>query len=441
MISNSTRWTAWPNRTLRPKEDEMKNWSMKKIFVLVAVAVCAVAVIRVLGQPLVSVDAKLTPISKGVTGTLHPTAGELVIDNDTDYANFFGGTPPATPTVNFAAQDVLAVTLGDQLLGSSVSIPLVQVRTTGLTAGWGTVHVDVTIGSGSATVQPFAVVAVPKGALLYNFVQDVPSPPYFGPAPFNQIIYNIGGGIAPYHEQVTIENSGGVTINRSTIIGSTGGTSGTTYSGSLTPAERQVLWQTLANANPATLPQTVPGGSTTTGLPSETISSIIGNHTYATTMVQAGFYGDRVQVLRLVNALRRPTERIVRETHGQSLNGRISLQDGTLHIGWHAINGGDPFAKLLAANEGKHVEIEALHDSGPTDSVLSIEGKLTGGDSLVTFPSPGADVLSWLPAGTPVHVTGLTLLGTYVEVKAEDHRGFVHSNLMAIGEIIGPSED
>jgi len=421
----------------------MKNWSMKKIFVLVAVAVCAVAVIRVLGQPLVNENQVLTPISGGVSGTLHPTAEELVIDNDSDYGNFFGGSPPATPPVNFAAQDVLAVTLGNQPAGSSVSIPLVQVRTTGFTAGWGIVHVDVTIGSGSATppVQPFAVVAVPKGALFYSFVQDVPSPPSTGPTPFNQIIYNIGGGIAPYHEQITIGNLGGVTINRSTIIGSAGETSGTTYTGTLTVTELQHLSQTFANANPATLPQTVPGGSTATGLPSETISSTIGSHTYATTMAQGGFYGGSVEVMRLVNALRRPAERIVRETQGQSLNGRISLQDGTLHIGWHAINSGDPFANLLAANQGKHVEIQALHDSGSTDSVLSIEGKLTGGDSLVTFPSPGAGVLSSLPAGTLVHVTGLTLFGTYVEVKAEDHRGFVHTNLIELSDHIGPPRD
>ena len=35
-------------------------------------------------QPLVSEDAVLTPSYKGITGTLHPTAGRLVIDNDTE---------------------------------------------------------------------------------------------------------------------------------------------------------------------------------------------------------------------------------------------------------------------------------------------------------------------------------------------------------------------
>jgi hypothetical protein len=35
-------------------------------------------------QPLVSVDRNLTASNKGITGTLHPMAGRLVIDNDTE---------------------------------------------------------------------------------------------------------------------------------------------------------------------------------------------------------------------------------------------------------------------------------------------------------------------------------------------------------------------
>lgn len=344
----------------------MKNWSMKKKFVLVAVAVCAVAVIRVLGQPLVSEAEKLTPIITGVNGTLHPTAGRLIIQDETDYSNFFGGNPPATPVINFATQDVLAVTQGTSPQGSRISITGVDVRTTSFTAGWGFVHVDVTIGSGSATVQPYAVVTVAKGALAYAFVDGGPIRPFSGPTPFQQIHYATGGGDAPYLEYITIDGSGSVTVNRTT--GSNGGTN---YVGSLSPLELAHLSTVFADANPSSLPAVItdPESSPLTNLPFESLNGILAGTpptTFATTVQRAGFYDGSIEVMRLVNALRGPAERVVRATQGSNLAGRVSLSGTQLSVGVNDIAANDPFYPLIGSAVGEKVEIQALGGGSAT---------------------------------------------------------------------------
>jgi len=77
------------------------------------------------------------------------------------------------------------MTQGTQLLGSSINISGLTIRTTGFTAGCGFVHVDSVVGTGSASVQPFSVVKTNKGALTYAFLNDVTPAPYTGPTPFN----------------------------------------------------------------------------------------------------------------------------------------------------------------------------------------------------------------------------------------------------------------
>ena len=100
-------------------------------------------------QPLIGESLNVSPIAGG-SGSLHPSAQELVITNETDYHNFYallGITPPTSPTVNFATEDVLAVTTGAQPQGSSVNISGVDIRTTGFTAGWAFPHIQSTIAT------------------------------------------------------------------------------------------------------------------------------------------------------------------------------------------------------------------------------------------------------------------------------------------------------
>ncbi|MFI5294119.1 MAG: SH3 domain-containing protein [Thermodesulfovibrionales bacterium] len=382
-------------------------------------------------QPLAYQNETLTSIAKGVDSTLRPTAQRLSIKNDTDYNSFFGGSPPASPTVNFATEDVIAVTMGNQPTGSSIDITRVEVRTTGFTAGAGYVHVAQVTGTSNDTgTQPYAVVKVPKGALAYLFVNDIAITPYSGPTPFNKIVYTTSGGVAPYTDSITIDSTGKVTVNRS--IGSTGGT---TYSGTLTPSQIQDLNTAFFNANVASLPVSISSTPLPVVLPAEIVESgLVNGEVHMTTVQQAGLYGDFGQVKALIDAMRGPAEQAVRgtQTQGFTIDGTVALTGTTLNVGGHIIAPTDPFYNLIASMTGKSVEFESP-GGDTTTPVMSVEGKLTAGASLLSFPNTGASVISSLLAGSQVTVTDFTLLGTYVEVRSPDgQRGYVPKSLVDV---------
>ncbi len=160
-------------------------------------------------------------------------------------------------------------------------------------------------GGPGATTQPYAVVAVSKGAVFYEFVTDAPSTPYTGPVPFNALTYKIGDDSTPYSESVTIISTGIVNISRSR-----GSAGGTTYTGYLTSAELRALSSAFVNANSAALPGVItdPNGPTTPILPSETLGWATSGTTQTTTVLNAGFYGDTQVKGGVVDTIRGPVE-------------------------------------------------------------------------------------------------------------------------------------
>jgi len=386
-------------------------------------------------QPLVSVNVTgITTIAEGAINALpiNRRLEQLLITTPGDYSDFFhhklGMSPPTTPAVDFDHEDVLAVTGGSLPFGSLESIEEVEIATTGFTAGWGFVHVQSIVGSGGPTlpmVNPYSVVKLSKGALSYSFVNEFS--PKTGTLPWNSITYTTGGGIAPFFETVTADIGGHLVVNRST--GPAGGTipGGTTYTGTLSPSELANLDFAILNANPSTLPATVPGRSMLTVLPSETISSIIGSNTYSTFIEQAGSYKGCLQLKLLVDALRGPTERIVRDTQltGQPFRGLVTFHDNVLKVGPSLISPLDPFHDLIAVAIGRNLTFDAFNPSAP--SVLDVHVTLNANTPLLSFPSAGAGVLATLPAYTRVRISNFTLFDKYVEAFTDDgeQRGYV----------------
>lgn len=69
------------------------------------------------GVPSVGLNQPLSPVAAGVHGAAYPAPVRRVIQNPTDYANFFGGVPPSTPTIDWKKQDVIAVSMGNEPTG------------------------------------------------------------------------------------------------------------------------------------------------------------------------------------------------------------------------------------------------------------------------------------------------------------------------------------
>jgi hypothetical protein len=219
---------------------------MKRYLVCASTALGVFVLGVAIAQPLVGESLNVTPIGSG-SSPLHPASQELVITNDTDYASFFGGTPPTSPTVDFSAEDVLAVTMGTQPAGSSISITGVDIRTTGFTAGWGFVHVTSVTGSGGGS----------------------------GP-------YTINGGV--------ITNTGGSTTNTGGTAVNVGGTFVVTTI--ITPSGATELQWTF-NGGTTTIANgttTTTGGTTTATTPLQTLTNTGGTTTTTggTTTISGG---------------------------------------------------------------------------------------------------------------------------------------------------------
>jgi hypothetical protein len=243
--------------------------------------------------------------------------------------------------------------------------------------------------------------------------------------------------LAPFNETIKIDLNGKVTINRSTGL-----TGGTTYLGVLNATESQALNTAFVNANPASLPATIPIPAATnlTGIPSETLTSTIGSAEWTSVAVLTPFNGmttltdpgNAVRFFRpVVDAIRGPAERIVRGAIGHPHHGFVRDTNGALQVGKSPIDPTDPFYGLIAGAVGNKVVFDGI-GKGRVAHVLDVLGTVTSDQPLLTFPSPGADVIVTIPVNTPLDVTNLTLSGNYFEVESNGQRGFVQASAVSI---------
>src|SRR5262245_17560105 len=110
--------------------------------VLAAVTITATAP-RVNAQPTAPLGLDLqfkTIASMGQSG--HQNPEKLVIRTQADYAAFFNGNPPASPAVDFASEDVIAVAAGwKPTPGYGIEIVRIYTNTGGITGGMNFVEV------------------------------------------------------------------------------------------------------------------------------------------------------------------------------------------------------------------------------------------------------------------------------------------------------------
>ena len=244
---------------------------MRRNFLCASAAVVLFAFGVVLGQPLIGESLNVTPIASG-SASLQPSAQRLVITNDTDYASFFGGTPPSSPTVNFSTEDVLAVAMGTQPAGSSINITGVDVRTTGFTAGWGMVHVSSVIGSGGTggpitinggTITSTGGSTLNAGGTTVNVGGTFTLGTSTGLGG-TLLVYTISGGTTTITGGTTTTTGGTTTATTSAqTITNTGGS--TVTSGGTTTTSGTVIVTISVSTPPSSLPPlTIVGGTTTT---------------------------------------------------------------------------------------------------------------------------------------------------------------------------------
>jgi beta-lactam-binding protein with PASTA domain len=255
---------------------------------LAAVVVGLLVAANAFGVPAVRLDQPLTGVLTGALGNFHPTPVRLVIQNATDYANFFGGTPPSTPMIDFTKQDVIAVSMGNEPTGGySLDITRSQVLTSGPIAGTRYVYVaehHPVLGDvvNLNPTQPFAVVAVSKGPYQTFFV-DLPIA-----QSFSQIMIETQTTTPGQMSTFTLHANGSVQLQTGT--------------GPVT--KRQAIWAEVDAVDAAniaaqvqTLPEVIPNSCTPPGSAAiELYTEIKGKEYYSTaTPGCLGSYGPRLQ--------------------------------------------------------------------------------------------------------------------------------------------------
>jgi hypothetical protein len=161
--------------------------------------------------------------------------------------------------------------------------------------------------------------------------------------------------------------------------------------------------------------------------------------THVSVVQRAGFYGGAATLKSLIDSIRGPAEREVRSTQTLGFRGHVHFVGSDLVVGGNIIDPTDPFHDLIATVVGNNLRFDGL-GQGASNAVVHVEGRLTASQAVLTFPSPGAEVLTTLPPGTPVEVTNLTLLDNYFEVQAGGQRGFVLASAVSIVLSAPPGE-
>ena len=251
--------------------------------------------------PAVGLCQPLTGVLAGTHGTLHPAPVRLVIQNPTDYATFFGGTPPTSPVIDFTKQDVLGVSMGSEPTGGySIGIGPVEVRTSGFTAGYGYAYVvqhtpvPGVVYSPNPT-QPFQVVTLPKGATLYNFVDE---PIASG---FSQLEFHVTNTVTHDDSTFTLHANGNYTFEP---------VNGAPWRGMATQSELQAVSAAVIGANPGKLPVTIPDTRTPAGTTVFSLETDVGGNSYFLHSAVDYFGSYTPQIQPLVNSLQAIETRI-----------------------------------------------------------------------------------------------------------------------------------
>jgi hypothetical protein len=251
--------------------------------------------------PAVGLCQPLSPVAAGIHGTVHSTPVRLVIQDSTDYATFFGGTPPTTPTIDFTKQDLIAVGMGNEPSGGySIGVNRVEVRTSGFTAGFGYVYVGQHTPIPGVTyspnpTQPFQVIALPKGASVYNFVDE----PIAGG--FQQIEMHITNTTTHKDSTLTLNSNGSYVFEP---------INGIPFRGMATSAEVQAVSAAVIAGHLGTVPSNIPDPRSPRGTTVFSMEVDAGQYDYHihSAIDYFGSYGTQVQPL--VNSLQAIETRI-----------------------------------------------------------------------------------------------------------------------------------
>ncbi len=165
-------------------------------------------------------------------------------------------------------------------------------------------------------------------------------------------------------------------------------------------------------------------------------TTAVGSASYRSVIARAGFYGGSATLKSLVDAIRGPAERIARSTSTQPFYGHVHFVGTALTVGRSTIELDDPLYDLISGAAGKSLGFDGVPHPTST-AVIDVQGTLTTGQPLLSFPTAGADVIAALPAGTPIDVTNLTLSGNYYEVTLGRGRSSVRGYLLASAVTIG----
>jgi hypothetical protein len=186
----------------------------------------------------------------------HTTAKQQVIQTKTAYDAWYqnAGGPPATPTVDFTKEDVLAVAMGTKpTSGYAIEITKVEYTNFGLLPLTGVVHYKETKPSGftlQVLTTPSHVVKVTKtpGLTKYVFVNDSAAPAY----PYDKLSFNVSWPFDGTSSTIELGPKGDATVYRSSPTAKYAPVVGTA-----TAAELKAVNDAFAKANVKTLPASV----------------------------------------------------------------------------------------------------------------------------------------------------------------------------------------
>jgi hypothetical protein len=409
------------------------------LVVLVAVA-AGIAPRAALAQSVSSGSATtqslaFTTIAQSVIGG-PANSTQQVIQNDSDYSAFFNGNPPASPTVDFTTEDVIAVAQGTKPTGGySISIDQIDYDPS---SGTATVNVREMTPTPHQIVNmmvttPFHVVKLAKQASSYTFASSVR---HSAGGTFEQITVSYHGGFISFSSTYTIAKDGTFTVTRHPVWANSGDQ---VWTDQATKAELDAVKQAFSNADVSTLPATIQATRRIPDIGVTSVQTEMNNgQTYSTSTQMGGdFAGYASRLGPLVSAIDAIATRVVQGAQGQTITDVVTYDPyaGTLTVGNYTIDPNDPFFGIVSNQDGLTITMKAtVNSSTQVATVMSVQGTPWTNLHVRAQANRKSKSLGIVTPNDTLQITGESADQLWYEIDYQGTKAYVYEYYVTVGQ-------
>ncbi len=254
------------------------------------------------------------------------------------------------------------------------------------------------------------------------------------PATFERISMVWSGGLAPWSQELVIEEDGTTVFTRTGLFGNPS----SYWNGRATAAELTALTDAISAGDLRSLPGTIDDPVLVMDVPSLHIVATLGGTDTTIHLTKAGFYDTfEARLKPVVDAATAISERLVQQGD-QTFTATVRRSGSRYSLNGTEVRAGEPTAQVLSANVGKTIVVTGRFYTTSAGrqlvDVQSIQGATTANLNLRQRSTTTSPVLRVLPRGTTVKITSVNYWGDWYFVQAGADSGWVSARYVKVAQ-------